>query len=152
MKRILFIVVLCLAAAAVFGQRKGDTMYVAVRSVPLKSGTGFFAKTVGNLEYGAQVTVLAVNGKWAQLRSGSLTGWTASANLSAKRIVAQGNNRSASASEMAMAGKGFSEEVEKEYRTGKDLNYSAVDILETVTVPDGDLLSFIEEGHLAAGE
>jgi uncharacterized protein YgiM (DUF1202 family) len=152
MKRTLFIVLLCLTAAAVFGQRKGDTMYVAIRSVPLKSSTGFFARTVGNLAYGAQVTVLAVNGKWAQIRSGALTGWTASANLTSKRVVAQGNNRSASASEMAMAGKGFSEEVEKEYKTGKDLNYDAVDTLETLKVSDEDLLGFVNEGHLAAGE
>jgi uncharacterized protein YgiM (DUF1202 family) len=152
MKRILFILLLCLVSTAVFAQRSGDTMYVAVRSVPLKAGTGFFARTVGNLAYGAQVTVLAVNGKWAQVRSGSLTGWTASSNLSAKRVVAQGDNRSASASEMAMAGKGFSEEVEQEYKTGKDLNYSAVDDLEKVMVADEELLGFIDEGRLARGE
>jgi hypothetical protein len=152
MKRMLFILLLCLAATAVFAQKKGDTMYVVVRSVPLKASTGFFAKTVGNLEYGAQVTILAINGKWAQLRSGSLTGWTASSNLSAKRVVAQGDNRSASASEMAMAGKGFSEEVEKEYKTGKDLNYNAVDDLEKIKVTDETLLGFIDEGRLAKGE
>ncbi|MDR0402640.1 MAG: hypothetical protein LBH35_03520 [Treponema sp.] len=152
MKRIFFILLLCLTVSAVFAQRRGETMYVAVRSVPLKASTGFFARTVGNLTYGAQVTVLAVNGKWAQLRSGSLTGWTASSNLTSKRVVAQGDTRSASASEMAMAGKGFSEEVEREYKTGKDLNYGAVDDLEKVTVADGDLLGFIDEGHLARGE
>jgi uncharacterized protein YgiM (DUF1202 family) len=152
MKRTFLIFLLCLTAAAVFAQKRGDTLYVAVRSVSLKAGTGFFARTVGNLVYGAQVSVLAVNGKWAQVRSGSLTGWTASSNLTAKRVVAQGDNRSASASEMAMAGKGFSEEVEREYKTGKDLNYSAVDTLETVKVSDEDLLGFINEGHLAAGE
>jgi uncharacterized protein YgiM (DUF1202 family) len=152
MKRTLFILLLCLVSTAVFAQRKGDTMYVAIRSVPLKAGTGFFAKTVGNLAYGAQVTILAVNGKWVQARSGSLTGWTASANLSSKRVVAQGDNRSASASEMAMAGKGFSEEVEQEYKTGKDLNYSAVDDLEKIGVADEDLLGFIDEGRLAKGE
>jgi hypothetical protein len=141
-----------MVSTAVFAQKRGDTMYVAVQSVPLKSGTGFFARTVGNLAYAAQVTVVAVNGKWVQVRSGSLTGWTASSNLSSRRIVAQGNNRSASASEMAMAGKGFSEEVEREYKTGKDLNYSAVDDLEKVKVSDEDLLGFIDEGHLARGE
>jgi uncharacterized protein YgiM (DUF1202 family) len=152
MKRILFILFLCMVSTVIFAQKRGDTMYVAVQSVPLKSGTGFFAGTVGNLAYGAQVTVVAVNGKWVQVRSGSLTGWTASSNLSSRRIVVQGNNRSASASEMALAGKGFSEEVEQEYKTEKDLNYSAVDALEKVKVPDQDLLGFIDEGHLARGE
>ncbi|MDR1507506.1 MAG: SH3 domain-containing protein [Treponema sp.] len=152
MKRILLLAVLCLASTAVFGQKRGDTMYVAINSATLKASTGFFAGTVGRLAYGAQVSVLAVSGKWAQVRSGSLTGWTASANLTSKRVVAQGDNRSVSGGEMAMAGKGFSKEVEMEYQSGKDLNYTAVDALENVTVSDGDLFRFVDEGHLAKGE
>ena len=155
MKRIIFAAVFCLCiAGGIFGQKKGDTFYVAVQSASLKSSTGFFARTTGTLRYGEQVSVLAVSGKWAQVRStgGSLSGWTSSANLTAKRIVAQGDNRSASAKELALAGKGFSQDVERQYKTGKDLNYGAVDALEKVTVSDQDLLIFIEEGHLSTGE
>jgi uncharacterized protein YgiM (DUF1202 family) len=144
----------CLLAGWVFGQKRGDTMYIAVQSAPLKASTGFFAKTVGNLRYGDQITVTAVNGKWVQVNAAankSLTGWIAAANVTSKRIIA-GSGQSASAKELAMAGKGFSEGVEQEYKTGKNLNYDAVDALERVTVSDDELFNFIEEGRLARGD
>ena len=155
MKRTICIVLLCLTSGWVFGQKRGDTMYVAVKSAALKTSTGFFARTAGTLVYGAQITVLAVNGKWAQVRTvsgASLSGWTASSNLTLKHIVVQGDTRSASAKELALAGKGFSQEVEQKYKTGKDVNYDAVDALEKTAVSEQELLNFIEEGHLSKGE
>jgi uncharacterized protein YgiM (DUF1202 family) len=154
MKRIILAVFFCLLAGWAFSQKRGDTMYVAVQSAPVKSSTGFFARTVGTLRYGDQITVTAVNGKWVQVSAAAnraLAGWIASANVTSKRIIA-GSGQSASAKELAMAGKGFSEEVEKEYKTGKNLNYDAVNALERVTVSDDDLFDFIEEGRLARGE
>jgi uncharacterized protein YgiM (DUF1202 family) len=156
MKKIVLISLFCfLTAGWVFGQKAGSTMYVAVQSAALKTSTGFFAGNAGTLKYGDEVKVVSVSGKWTQVRSAansSLSGWTSSTNLTTKRIVVQGNNSSASAKELALAGKGFSEEVEKEYKTGKDLNYDAVDALELVKIPDDDLLQFLNEGHLAKGE
>lgn len=130
-------------------------MYVQVKSAPLKSSTGFFARTQGTVYYGDQITVLAVNGKWAQVQpmaSRSQSGWVASANLTSKRIIAQGDTRSASARELALAGKGFSEEVERQYKAGNNLNYAPVDYMERLNIPDEALLSFIEEGRLRKGE
>jgi uncharacterized protein YgiM (DUF1202 family) len=130
-------------------------MYVNVNSASLKSSTGFFASTTGTVRYGDQVTVVAVNGKWAQIRTatGNITGWIPSASLTTKRISTQGSTANASASEIALAGKGFSPEVEAEYKkTGGTIDYTAVDNMEKVTVTDKDLLAFVEEGHLAKGE
>jgi uncharacterized protein YgiM (DUF1202 family) len=151
MKKFFFVLLCLLAAGWLFAQKKGDTMYVSVKTADLKNGTGFFAKKTATVAYGDQVTVLAVNGKWAQVQSGTKSGWISSANLTSKKIVAQGSG-SASAKELALAGKGFSEEVEQEYKTGQNLDYSQVDALEKVKVSDEDLLSFIQEGRLAAGE
>jgi uncharacterized protein YgiM (DUF1202 family) len=156
MKKIVFAVVLCAAfTAAVFGQAsKGGTMYVATKTLALKSGTGFFASTRGKLEYGTQVTVLQINGKNAEVRSVGgtvVTGWTATANLSAKRIVT-GATANASANEVALAGKGFNEEVENAYKSGGKLNYADVDIAELQQVPTQELYDFIVEGHLSLGD
>jgi uncharacterized protein YgiM (DUF1202 family) len=158
MKRIILVTLLCLAAAGgVFAQKAGATMYVNVKNGTLKTSTGFFAGNAGSLAYGEQVTILAVNGKWSQVRSASRTsvsGWIASASLTTKRVTAQGTGTSTvSDRERALAGKGFSEEVEKQYKIdNKNLNYAAVDSLEKVTVPQNDLLAFINEGHLFKGE
>ena len=152
------VVVLCLsllvcglAAAQV---AKGGTLYAAAKKVALKSSTWFFAGTRGTLNYGDRVTVLQVNGKWVEVRSASnpsLSGWTESANLSVRQVVA-GSSSSATAKEVALAGKGFNQEVENSYKSKESLNYVDVDKTEAITVSDADLLRFLEEGRLATGE
>jgi uncharacterized protein YgiM (DUF1202 family) len=154
MKKIILISLLCLISAVwVSAQKRGDTMYVNIQKASLKTSTGFFAGTAGTLAYGDQVKVLEVKGKWLQVQSASgasVKGWIATASLTSKRIT-QGSN-TVSSKELAMAGKGFSEEVEQQYKTDKNLNYTGVDEVEKIVVPDEDLLAFIEEGHLAKGE
>jgi uncharacterized protein YgiM (DUF1202 family) len=133
----------------------GGTLYVSVKTLTLKSGTGFFAGSKGTLNYGDRVTVIKVDGKFAEVRStanSSLTGWTATANLSAKQVVS-GNSSTASAREVALAGKGFSQEVENSYKGQKNnLNYADVDRTEAITVREEDLKKFLEEGRLKMGD
>jgi hypothetical protein len=82
----------------------------------------------------------------------SLSGWTASANLSSKRVVAAGNAGSASAREVALAGKGFNQEVENTYKAKGTLNYADVDKTERMTVSQNDLKSFLDDGRLKKGD
>jgi uncharacterized protein YgiM (DUF1202 family) len=154
MKRRLCAVLFCLGAAALFAQRVGDTLYVNVKSANLKSSTGFFASTTAAVKYAEEVKVLAVNGKWVQVRTGgNKTGWIAYSSLTTKRMAPQGGTANASAKEIALAGKGFSPEVESEYKkSGENVNYAAVDAMEAVEIPEKDLLAFIEEGRLFKGE
>jgi hypothetical protein len=140
-----------LAAAQV---AKGGTLYAGAKSVALKSSTWFFAGTKGTLNYGDRVTVLQVNGKWVEVRSvsnPSLTGWSASTNFSVKQVVA-GSSSTATAKEVALAGKGFNQEVENSYKSKGNLNYADVDKTETVTVNEAELQKFLEEGRLAMGD
>ena len=141
-------------AATAFSQiSKGGTVWVSVKSVALKSSTGFFASSRGTVVYGDQLTVLQVSGNWAEVKSSAnatLTGWIATTNLSAKRIASTGGTSTATASEVALAGKGFNQQVENEYKAGGgNINYPAVDWTEQINIPDADLLKFITEGHLA---
>jgi hypothetical protein len=156
MKKLFILIFMGLAAAGFLSAQvaRGGTLYVAVKIVTLKSTTGFFAANRGTLNYGDVVTVLQVSGKFVEVRSAansSLTGWTASANLSAKQIVS-GNTSTVSARETAMAGKGFNQEVEDAYKTKGNLNYADVDRIEAVTVREADLFRFLEEGHLSRGD
>jgi hypothetical protein len=153
-----FLIMFCVglfAVASAQGQAiKGGTMYVAAKTIELKSSTGFFASAKGTLAYGATVTILQINGKWAEVRSAtntSLTGWTATANLSAKRIVS-GATSGATANEVALAGKGFNQEIENAYKAKGKLNYADVDRTEAQTVSKKDLQDFIVAGHLNQGD
>jgi uncharacterized protein YgiM (DUF1202 family) len=155
MKRWIILAILgIMAVSGAAGQSlRGKTMYVAVRSAALKSSTGFFASTRGTLQLGDTVTVLQDNGKWVEVRSTarSLTGWMASASLTSKRVVASGGT-SASAGEVALAGKGFNQEVENSYKQNGALDYGPIDAMETQDVAADELYNFIVEGHLAGGE
>ena len=133
----------------VFSQNMGIIRYISVLNTTVKESTGFFARELGTLSLGNEVTLISERGKWSRIRSGDLTGWVTTTSLSARRIVASGT--SATATEISMAGKGFSTETEMEYRkTG--LDYSMVDFMETIAIPKEELLGFITEGGLARGE
>lgn len=155
MKKLLILIIMGLiiigSAAA---QTVGSTMYVSVKSAALKSSTGFFASTRGTLNYGDRVTVLEVSGRFIRVRSANSTleGWTPSANLSARQIV-PGNTSTLSATETALAGKGFNQEVESAFRArGGAGNYADVDAVERVAVTEDGLRRFIEEGRLSMGD
>ena len=152
-KMFVFLVLFFLFSGALFAQiRSGAPAWISVRQAPVKASTWFFAGTRGNLAVGAEVSVLQVSGDWAEIRSNSpsLTGWTRVGNLSPRVIVGEGT--SASAREVALAGKGFNQEVEGVYKTEGNLNYDGVDWMERITVPQDVLLRFMEEGRLNTGE
>ena len=131
----------------------GKTMYLSVKTAPVKSSAGIFASTVGTLTYGESVTVIQQKNNRVEIKASgsSLTGWTSAGNLTAKRITSSGG-ASASADELALAGKGFSAEVEKSYRQDSSLNYADIDAMESQSVTDSRLRKFITDGHLAGGE
>jgi hypothetical protein len=143
-----------LISSTLFAQvRSGNAAWIAVRTAPLKTSTWFFAGTRGNLQMGDEVMVIQLSGTWAEVRSAanpSLSGWTSASNLSPRLVVA--TSTGATATEVALAGKGFSKEVEDVYRAEGDLNYADVDRMEAITISQTELLRFMQEGRLNTGE
>mgnify|MGYP003418354649 CR=1 FL=1 len=135
--------------------RAGDSMYVNVKETVLKSGTGFFASEIGSIPYGTQVKILEEKGKWVKVEKkedSSVTGWVPLSSLTKKKIILNEGLFSidASADEIALAGKGFSAEVEELY-SGSSLAsfYSLVDGIEEKNIEKDTLLEFILEGQLS---
>ena len=142
---------LALAAAAV----QAAQMSVQVKEGVLREKASFLGKPVGNVAYGDRVDVLASQGDWRQVRSASgATGWIHSSALDSKRVTlaaASGNDvqLAASSDEVALAGKGFSQEVETEYKKqNRALDYAWVDRMITFKVTDAEALHFLQEGGL----
>ncbi|MDR0473030.1 MAG: hypothetical protein LBH43_05115 [Treponema sp.] len=157
MKKLFAIFVLMfLIAGAVSAQiSSGKAAWVSVKSIILKSSTWFFASNKGTLVYGDEVSVLKVDGNWAEVKSArnaTVSGWITVSNLSGKRVIASGSSAGASASEIALAGKGFNQEVENSYKTDGKLNYDDVDKTEAIAVSQEELFQFMKDGRLATGE
>ena len=150
MKRFLFVLAIFLCTASlVFSQLSDARRFVTAQTVAVKETTGFFARDIGSLSLGNEVILLRDNGRWSEIRAGNLTGWVSSSVLSTRRIVPSGS--SATVTEVALAGKGFSPDMEIEYRRN-GLDYSMVDAMENMRIPQNELLNFINEGRLARGE
>ena len=153
-KRLIFLIVLIFISVSLFAQIRANTnAWISSRTAELKSSTWFFASTRGTLQMADEVRVHEVRGNWADVssvRNSSLRGWTATSNLSARQIIAAGAG--ASASEVALAGRGFSRDVEDAFRAQGDLNFDAVDRVEAFSVSPDQLYRFLVEGNLNTGE
>ena len=95
-------------------------------------------------------------GAWTKvgLPGKSIKGWMHASALTKKKIVLNPGDddveEAASNNEIALAGKGFNNEVEKEFRTkNKNLNYAEVDKMEKIVVSQGKIQRFLKTGALS---
>jgi len=137
-------------------------MSVSVKETPLRATPTFMGKIVTVLQYTDRVEVLEERSGWARVSlSGaqsahSVQGWVHMSALSRKNIVLLAGDsnvqQSASSGEVALAGKGFNEQVEAEYKQQNNLDYTMVDLMEQFTVSIEEILLFVEEGALTLDE
>ncbi|HPF69115.1 MAG TPA: SH3 domain-containing protein [Candidatus Krumholzibacteria bacterium] len=131
---------------------------VQVRSGQLRETPGFLGRIVGELAYGDRLEVLEAKNGWSRVRDAAgRTGWVHDSALTEKKVVLTAGTSDAgtgaSGQEIALAGKGFSEEVEKAYRgEHPDLDYTWVDRMASFTVSPEASAAFVREGGLAPAE
>ena len=136
----------------------GEVFSVQVKSAKLRSRPSFLGSVVNTLDYGSEVTVLAKRGPWTKVKgSDSAAGWLHKSALSEDRIVLAASsdavNTGASSDEVALAGKGFTEEVEAEYKKEHgELDYTWVDRMEKIVVQPQEAERFLAEGKIEPNE
>jgi hypothetical protein len=149
----LFIAVL-LAGTAAMGM---DFMSVQVREGQLRATPSFLGKVIVNVPYGVRVGVQQRQGDWVRvsLPTGPGSGWIHSSALTEKNIqmTAGADDVSAAATgdELALAGKGFNQQVERKFRADNpEMDFTWVDRMETWDMPAGEMAKFLREGELMA--
>jgi uncharacterized protein YgiM (DUF1202 family) len=153
MKRIVLAAALVLAAVAAFGQT-AKQMSVQVKETQIRATPTFVGKILGKLAYGDRISVLGEQSGWARIRlpSGKGEGWVSLSALTKKQIVlkagAESVDTGASSGEVALAGKGFNQEVETQYRDEKQLDYTWIDRMESFRVSPEQILAFLQQGGL----
>ena len=149
MKRIiiplLFLASFCVWAAPVSVQVKDASFYDQPSAV---------SKFLGKVPYGTSLTVLETKNGWSRVKSDSpaLTGWIRSQSYTSKNLALKSGTDASGVSSnyVSLAGRGFSEEVEQNYKTkNPSLDYADVDKMEAQTVPEGDLETFLKDGGLS---
>ena len=138
MKKAFFAVWCLLLAVSLSAQvYKPKKMYVCVKSLKVKSNTGFFASTIAELSYGDEITVIDESSKYAKVSIGG------------NKQVIKNSNVNASQDEIALAGKGFTAEIESQYKKKASYNYAAVDEVEKKSVSDAELKRFMQERNMS---
>ena len=135
---------------------QNQRMSVQVQDGKLRDDPSFLGKIIGTVAYGDAVTVIRQQDPWffVSIRTGQLTGWIHSSALTEKEIVLRAGDanvqKTASQREIALAGKGFNPEVEKEYKLrNPNLNFESIDRMERIVVSDEEIRQFMKEGKLS---
>ena len=140
---------LCLGTAWAIAAK---VMSVSVRDGQVRETPSFLGKIVGKATYGQSVDVLEEQGDWSKVTvSGGVAGWMHKTALTTGKLAMSGGAAapgSVSGKEMALAGKGFSAEVEADYKRSHGGNFAAVDAMERVRYDAAALLAFLSQGDV----
>jgi hypothetical protein len=141
---------ICLASAA-------DGLVVKIQITQLRKTPQFFAPVVAPLKAGDLLTKVSETGAWIQVRTAAgLSGWVHRSAVEVPRFglmaAVGGTKTQATASEAALAGKGFSKQVEDSYKAKHaEANFAGVDRMLQVKVSSAQVEDFLKRGKLASG-
>ncbi len=144
--------VLCAVCAVAWA---ADKLIVTEREAAIRRDKKTWSPKVALVKEGDQVTLISTEEPWLRVEFKGTEGWINQSSVTADRnVVLSGTEaaRGARATMQSEAGRGFTPEVEREYRKSKpdlDQAFAFLDKLEKQKVPDEKLLEFLKAGKLA---
>lgn len=140
------------------GAAWGQNLVVSQPSQQLYPSPDFAGAPVAPVPEGAAVNVVSQSGDWYQVEYEGKTGWMhrqafpqpkAGSTFSLPGLLLGAPVKETSSDEVALAGKGFTPEVESAYKSKHpEMNFAQVDKVESLRVDDAKLQAFIKEGGL----
>jgi hypothetical protein len=131
-------------------------MSVQVRKGDIRATPSFLGKILVRLNYGDQVMVLREQGRWNKITAadGSHQGWLHQSSLTPKKIIlaagAADVSKTASSEEVALAGRGFNQQVEDSFRArNRNIDFRWIDRMEQFVVSEADMRKFLKSGRLS---
>ena len=137
----------------------GEVLTVAQPNQSIYPDPDFASTPLAPVHVGDEVSVERQAGDWYKVEYQGKKGWinrqafgqpqAPSSKFSLPGLLFGQPVKETSSDEVALAGKGFTPEVENSYRAKHpNLNFAQVDQIETFTVPPAKLQAFIKEGDL----
>jgi hypothetical protein len=156
MRKLLAVFAAILILSPAFALDIGDEPAVSVRDAELRTAPGFLAKITARLDYGASVLILEARGDWYRIRAATSgeEGWLHVSAIAEKEELRLGRAEGpatggATSREIALAGRGFNEQVEAQYKSDKGLDFALVDEMETYGRPVEDLAAFFADAGMS---
>ena len=151
----LIVLLIGLSAFSAFAATQ-KTMSVQVKKGEIRKTPSFLGGIVARVSYGDRVYILEEKGPWVKVAipGRNSEGWIHSSALTEKKIVftagAKDVQTSASSNEVALAGKGFNQQVENEFKEkNPKLNYAWINRMEKFVVSEKEIKEFLKEGQLS---
>lgn len=143
--------ILAAAAVVVAAPKAGTVVTVRVMSAKVMKAPKFIGPAAGAVARGDQLTIAEIKGDWYRV-TGAAKGWINRTNVMEGKVALSskpGGGGAASRDEVELAGRGFTPDVEQEYR-GKhpDLDFSHVEAIEETGIDFAELEAFVAEGEL----
>ena len=130
-------------------------MSVQVKKGTVRSTPSFLSRIIASLNYGDQVVVKAEHNSWSKIDVPGIytEAWIHSSALSNKKIVlkpgASDVEQAASNDELTLAGRGFNQEVEKEFKSQNPrMDFTWIDRMEMMVVSQNEIQAFVKDGEL----
>lgn len=148
--RHLFLVLLSLAYVT---PSRADDVWVQVRESRVRNKPLFYASTIQSVRYGDRLTKLNEDNGWVGVRAGAQEGYIPLSAVSPKMIAfssADVAKARADSSELVLAGKGFSKEIEQSFkRQDSSARYDLVDRVEReAKASPSEVDQFVKQGGL----
>jgi SH3-like domain-containing protein len=131
------------------------TMSVQVKKAEIRTTASPLASVAATVNYGDKLTVLEQKNSWAKVTTAdqTITGWVHSSALTTDKIVltaaAKDAKTGASSGEMALAGKGFTPQVEAQFKAKHaDIDFTWIDKMVQMKMSVDELKTFITDGAL----
>ncbi|MBN1381821.1 MAG: hypothetical protein JXA41_09115 [Deltaproteobacteria bacterium] len=134
-------------------------MTVQVNETQLRAMPAYYGAVVSTVNYADRLRVIEQKGSWVKavsLRTNA-QGWVHISALTSKRLAPKAGAGSAptsvSTGELSAAEKGFTEQIERDYRRkNRSIDFTWVDRMEQITVTPQQSMSFLSEGGLRPAE
>jgi uncharacterized protein YgiM (DUF1202 family) len=131
-----------------------ETLIVKVQTTQLRKGPQFFSPAVAALKAGDRLEKMSESSGWIQVKTpGGVLGWIHSSAVEATKFNLLAMDKSmktqATASEVALAGKGFNKQVEASYRAKHaEANFALVDQMLLLKIAPAQIEEFLKKGKL----
>lgn len=140
---------------ALAAPKPGTPVTIRVLSAKVMKAPKFIGATAGSVSRGDHLTVREVDGDWYRV-DGAVTGWIHKSSVTEGKVTLSskpgGGGGSVNREEVELAGRGFTPQVEENYRSkNPKLDFAHVDAIEKLEVDPAELEAFVTEGKLAGG-
>lgn len=160
MKRVItFFMIIFTALIGIASGATTKEMTIQVNQTQLRSTPAYYGSVVATVNYADRLKIIETKGAWVKASNlkNNATGWVHISALTSKTLAPKSGAKlapkSVSTGELSAAEKGFTEQIERDYRQkNKDIDFTWVDRMEKIKISPQQSASFLKEGQIKFAE